>query len=112
MLRKLTAAVFAASMILAPAMAAETPASAATAKPAIQTSVPAKHGKASHLRHRHVVHHVRHLHRLKHVAGSKAISHGKQTMRSKTSKTVAVVKSGNAPAKTRAAHMSSKAITN
>jgi hypothetical protein len=79
MLTKLAAAVFAASMILAPAFAAQTPTPRTSANPEIRSNVSVKQGKISHLRHRHA-HQVRHQHRVKNVAGSKQLKHPKQTV--------------------------------
>jgi uncharacterized protein YdeI (BOF family) len=77
MLRKLTAAVFAAALIAAPAFAAETP--SATSNPATQ-QVPAKQTKQSHsLRGpHHKVRHAKPLHHYKHLASEKKGSSPKQ----------------------------------
>lgn len=69
MLTKLTAAVLAATIMLGPALAAETGTPPIpSANPATQQSTPAKHVKVSHhLRHRRVAHPMGNPHRMKHV---------------------------------------------
>ncbi len=73
MLKQIAAALLAASVVAAPALAAETGAS----KPAVETSKPAVDAKVKHPRHaRHHVRHHRHVThvRVKHV---KQVKHAK-----------------------------------
>jgi hypothetical protein len=76
MLKQIAAALFAASVLVTPALAAETGAS----KPAVETGKPAVDAKVQHPRHathhlrhhRHVTQgHVKHLKHAKHATGAK-----------------------------------------
>ena len=76
MLKQIAAALLAASVIVAPAFAAET----ATSKPAAETGKPVAGAKVQHPRH--VRHHLRHHRHVAHVPG-KHVKHAKDSTTAK-----------------------------